>query len=366
MSTAPFELNTLEAINRGKAKQTVEAAAPVQEDWSKIEYELPAPDGTPAPEAAVQIPVPPAQPEEKMYEYQPVNEDGIPIGGKQVIKYHTQDELIQKMQKNHEEAIRQIRRLNTKVRLGVDFDDQIPQEAPRYEENAFLQPRDLTAEEKLQIARDMMDPEKVQEAYDRLSEARFGARPEVVTKLVNDTQMNEEALRAKAEGEAFVEETPEYLNCPANAKVIVNWLQKNGLKPVRQNFRLAYKTLDEAGLLLKRPIVREAAPASAVPVPPANTQPDPQVPSRITNEPVAQPVRPVREISGLSRSNAGDGSPEVTMTPNAVKKTLTLAEIDRMPSEEYKRRMKDPKFASMVDQLIADNQKKLAQRGFPQ
>src|SRR5512146_673246 len=117
MSTAPFELYTLEAIKRGKAKQIVEAAAPVQEDWSKIEYELPAPDGTPAPEAAAQPPAPPAQPEEKMYEYQPVNEDGIPIGGKQVIKYHTQDELIQKMQKNHEEAIRQIRRLNTKVRL---------------------------------------------------------------------------------------------------------------------------------------------------------------------------------------------------------------------------------------------------------
>lgn len=368
MATTPFELDTLSAVKRGQAKQAEVAAEAPKEDWSKVEYELPGDEpATPAPVAAAPAAPAPAVEEEKVYEYQPTNEDGIPIGGVQRIKYRTQDELIQKMQKNHEEAIRHIRKLNTKIRVGeYEVQENIPAEAPRYENEAYLQPRDLTPEEKLQISRDMLDPEKVQDAYDRLSEARFGARPDVVVKRVNEAQMNEEALRAKAEGEAFVDENPQYYNCPANARVIVNWLQKNGLRPVRSNFKLAYETLNEAGLLLQRPTVREAVSSTVTPAAPANTQPEPATPSRITSEVQAQPVRPAREISGLSRSNAGDGDVSVTTSVSATKKALTMAEIDRMPSDEYKRRMKDPRFKEAVERLMAEHNSKMAKSGFPQ
>jgi hypothetical protein len=63
---------------------------------------------------------------------------------------------------------------------------------------------------------------------------------------------------------------------------------------------------------------------------------------------VPEPVAPPRQPSGLTRElSSGTGSPVKTST-------LTIRDIERMPSEEYKRRLlSDKSFAKQVDALYS-------------
>jgi hypothetical protein len=135
---------------------------------------------------------------------------------------------------------------------------------------------------------------------------------------------------------------------------------KKGLAPTVTNFNLAFSTLKEAGLLLDNPIVREVTPAPEVPpVPPVvlapspaeSTEPKiPQAPavpeSRITPAEQPQAKRQVKVPSGLNSSNASDSISSSGVTAN-----ITLSDIDDMPSEVYRKKLKDPAFRKLVDDL---------------
>jgi hypothetical protein len=122
-------------------------------------------------------------------------------------------------------------------------------------------------------------------------------------------------------------------------------------------FNLAFSTLKGAGLLLDSPIVREVTPA---PVPSAPTvgptAPAPSTEPKVSPVPVAtesritpveqpQTKRQVRVPSGLNSSNASDS------TTSGVTTDITLDDIDNMPSEEYKKKLRNPAFAKLVNDL---------------
>jgi hypothetical protein len=75
------------------------------------------------PSAAVPVAAPAAAPvaateeEEKVHSYQPVDRSGKPVGGKQVFKYRTQDELIQKLTAAHMASSARIRELSRDRKL---------------------------------------------------------------------------------------------------------------------------------------------------------------------------------------------------------------------------------------------------------
>lgn len=275
-------------------------------------------------------PVAPVELPEQKYEYQPTDEAGRALGGRQVIKYRTEQELRDKLTEQSILLIRKLREQTRKSRLGIAEDEEIPETAPR-----FQMPVEFTPET---IAKD----------------------PAALCKTLQDLQTNNMRLLAKVEADVFVQNNPEYYKCKENFDVVTNWMLRKDLAPVRENFQLAYETLDAAGLLLKAPIVREepivALPVeAAIPVPPTPGEatgvtpanaPVEAEPSRITSEQPSHSKRVVSRVAtGLTREMAG-------VSGTSPKSGYTLREINAMPSDIYKKKLINEKgFAETVERL---------------
>lgn len=291
-------------------------------------------------------------PKEFVYEYQPTDDVGRSLGAKQVFKGTNAQEVLDKVAKAHQEAIKLNRELKKNIRLGNIEQDTIPSEAPRYDDSSYdVTPRPLSLEEKVQLSRDLLDPEKFEQASARLVEAQIG-KPEVIRNILSKAQEDISALRAKEEAKLFVQANPDYLVCPENYETISNWMVKNRLTPIRSNFQLAYDTLKAVGLLLEAPIVREETPV-VQPVSqatPENTHPVTEIPSRITTDDLSQMKRAPKVASGLNRTNTSEIG-----TPSQSGK-LTVADIEKMPSDVYKKKlMTDPAFRKAVDEALANS-----------
>jgi hypothetical protein len=286
------------------------------------------------------------------YEYQAVDEYNRPLGAKQIFKGSTIQEVLDKVAQANKNLIKLNRELNRRVRLGDFEKDTLPNDAAKITSTQILQPRELSIDEKAQFARDILDPEKFDDVNNRLVEAQLGAKPEEIRNRINSQEQRLANIEARQEAEAFVLANPDYYTDVENFKTITAWMVKNGLKPVRENFQLAYDTLKGEGLMIEAPL-RQETPAPIVPpvppvVPPVAVAPVLPVETR---EPLPIPEPPVRPASGLTR----DFSSTVGTPP--AKNTLTIRDIERMPSEEYKRRLlTDKTFARAVDELYTKKQ----------
>lgn len=347
---------------------------------------------TPTVETVVETPVNPAPaPElpELRYEYQPTDEVGRHLGGIQVLKYRTPQELTEKLVEQNVLLTRKLREETRKNRLGIQTDEHIPEEAPRFSSVPEFRPRELSADDRVQLSRDLLDPENFERAQNMFFEATLGAKPEELRHTLLSQEERIQRLQAKAEAEAFVQNTSNYYRCNENLECITNWMAKNDLAPVRENFRRAYDVLDAAGLLLKAPIVREEIQPSSVQAPtpitevveptPANPQPVQETDGRITVEEPAQAKRPVVLPIGLNRSNATDaGTPRnpgeeiVYEIPiRNAKGEITgekkvyrgLAAFEAMPAEEFRRRLNtDKQFGALYERLLAEKAQRTASR----
>jgi hypothetical protein len=275
------------------------------------------------------------------YEYQAVDEHNRPLGAKQIFKGATIQEVLDKVAQANKNLIKLNRELNRRVRLGDFEKENLPNDAAKITQTHLLKPRELTIEEKAQFARDILDPSKFDEVNTRLIEAQLGAKPEEIRGRINDQEQRLANIEARQEAEAFAYANPEYYVCVDNFQTITAWMVKNGLSPVRENFQLAYDTLKEQGLMIQAPI-----PQAPIPVPPVAVVPPVVPPAPVeTREPL--PVPPVRPApSGLTRDfTSSDGTPPP-------KVTLTIRDVERMPSAEYKHRiLTDKTFAKQVDEL---------------
>ena len=301
-------------------------------------------------------------PVEEIYEYQPTDDNGLPIGGIQRIKYTGKDDLIAKLAKNHSESIKGMRKLSRNVRLGISDEqpvaDEIPETAPKY-----------TAED------DVV----------RFTEADFpGLVPEVAkkkAKALNDNQDETIQNRALLEANAFTAAEPRYVRSNDNMQELLTWMVKRNLKPVRANFQLAFDSLVAKGILSIPPTKREEATVPVV-APVANgseISAPATVDSRITVPPVAQPKRPVAGVgTGLTDSNTSNVEP-ITRDPlvenfilevpvhdekgkatGQVKVYKGLEALDKMPSDEYKRRYNanPTQFIKQVDAVEATRKRR--------
>src|SRR5271155_3253387 len=89
--------------------------------------------------------------EEKRYEYQPTDDNGVPMGGPQVIKYTTTDELIQKLQENNVRLQRKLREANRRNKTGQFEPEEIPETAPRFTQPVEFTPQPLSADELIEV-----------------------------------------------------------------------------------------------------------------------------------------------------------------------------------------------------------------------
>ena len=290
--------------------------------------------------------------EEKIYRYQPTDDEGRAIGGPQVIKYHTHEELTEKLQEQNVLLIRKLRKETRNNRLGILENETIPDDAQRFTGSLEFKPRELSEEERYEISRKLLDPSTAYEATSTLVEAQLGAPLKLFSEAFQGMQQDQIKLRAKIEADSFVVDNPDYYKCGENFDAIVSWMLRYDLAPVKDNFQKAYDTLKAQGVIISGPaIVQEPVPLPEVVEPVVEVIPTPVVP-------VVAGIS-----SGLNRDNSSDvgvlpqAGSDITYVVNG--QTLTgLHAVAAMPSEEYKRRLlTDKEFGKKIDKLEADSRK---------
>src|ERR1700675_678826 len=220
---------------------------------------------TPVTEAPVAVvPVAPV-PEVKWHEYQPVDEHNRPVGGKQRFSYTTLEELVAQLEKAHTNSILGMRDVKRKPRLGTPEVDALPADLELTTQTIQFKEKPLTTEERYAISQDMNDPAKFDSARDRLFESAVGAPPAQLRETLNTQQQQTQQILARQNAEVWLERHPEFYSCAENINTVCEWMTKTGLKPSIKNFEFAQAKMEEAGLLLSSPIVREVPPVSAQP-----------------------------------------------------------------------------------------------------
>jgi hypothetical protein len=290
---------------------------------------------------------------ELRYEYQPTDEHSRPIGGKQVLIYKTPDELAEKLRDQNVQLLRKLRQVTRNNRLGID-ESQIPEEAERVSRLPQVERKALTAEERFQLSQDLNDAAKFESARDRLLESA-GYNEMIERQKAQELKMAR--LEAVSNAQVFLNGHPEFYACTENLQVMTDWMVKNELQPSVSNFNRAYSMMQEAGLLIAPPIVREEVPVTRVP---ENTESNatPVVPpARISSEVQPQQPSPARVPSGLNSRVASNTG----IAPSTA--TLTLANLEKMSSAEYKQNLlSNPKFAEEANKIYAEAEAKKGQR----
>lgn len=311
----------------------------------------------------VETPVAPVP--EFRHEYQPTDELGRPLGGRQVIVYKTPEELATKLTEQNVLLVRKLREVTKKQRLGITDNTEAPADVERFERPVDFKEKTLTPEEVFTISQELTDPAKFASARDRLLESAVGATPAELRKVLNDQQIATMQLTARANAATFMGIHPEFYGCEENLETLTSWMLKNGLAPTVKNFESAHQQLREAGLFLDAPIVREEAPVVA-PVAPvvnttANSQPSAEPVSRITGSEQPQEKRPARVPSGLNTRVAS------TIGRATETSTLTWAEVDKMPSDVFRSKYNtDMAFREAYNKLEAAQAAKKAPPTRPQ
>lgn len=319
------------------------------------------PDGVVTPIAPA-APTPAADVEQR-YEYQPVDKHGRKVGGLQVIKYKTQDELVKKLTENHIEAIRWGREEHAARVVGKPVEDDgsdIPADAERGSvEFVELKAKPLTTEERFAIIQDMQDPAKFEEGRARLFESEFGVPTSKVRELLNTSQVAAKQAVVEASFAEFQRDVPDFYPDVDNITKLTGWMAKHELLPTVKNFKTAYAAMVKQDCLNIAPVVQQVASAAVPAVEPEPKTAAPVVPE-IRISPAAEPVQTprIQAPSGLNDRTSSSNGNKPTVDANS----LTLADIEKMSADEYKRRLKDPAFGKYVEQLEAVAAQKRAQR----
>lgn len=333
--------------------------------------------------------------EQKTFEFQPTDENGLPIGGKQVIKYTDPAQLPFLLAEQNTLLIRKLREQTKKNRLGIVDKEEIDESAPRFASVPDFTPKALSKEDRAQLSRDLLDEENFDSAIGRIVEARgLGQAQEAIQTLSQEVS----TLKALREVEIFQQQNPDYIVCDENARTLVNWIVRYNLAPVASNFQRAYDTLKAAGVLVTSldkvenpqyvpPVVEsletEIPDGERIEIPEGEIEPIVVVEQVVTpeeehpalrREEPPTPPKPSRVPLGLSRSSSIEGGAPVTAPVGSeltyeikdpqsgrVLQTLTGQKaLDAMPSDEYKRRIRQPGFVTLVNKIEAETQRKRA------
>jgi hypothetical protein len=331
------------------AAPTAPAPAQLENDPTGVTPALPAPPPAPA-----ELP-------EKRYEYFLKDDNGKPMGGKQVIVYRTEEEFREKLIKNQENAVRQLRKVTREKELGPEQPEV--DDAEKFQNVVEFKPRALSADERFNLSQKLQNPETAGEAVDLFIESAFGQKPSVLAHQLNEQQRFMIQQKAVDNYVEFVSSGGGYYDSPSNRVTITSWMGRQNWAPTVANFNKAYQRLSQAGLLELAPEVHQEivppapAPVVAPVVVPVEQAPKPQEPVAanpgLGSEPQPQAKRHSHVPSGLNpsvASAAGDSPVDG--------KNVTLADIDKLPADVYKAKMKDPAFRKLVDTLEEDAAKK--------
>lgn len=322
---------------------------------SAPEVDVPMPEVQPAPAPVDAPPTAPVVGTIREHRFQPVDEFGRKLGGEQVIRYTSPEELAQKLTDQNVLLVRKLREVTRKQTLGIQ--DPVEESSlPRFEGPIALEEHDLSAEDRFQIAQDLQDPEKFKEGRDRLLESAFGVKPSALRNTLNDISMRQLQQDALNQYTIFLSETTDYIRNSENDQTLTAYMRKHGLPPTVEGFKYAHDKVKTAGLLVDTPPVHEVTvPPAPTPAPPAlapvpepvvaNSQPPVAAGTRIDSAVQPQTKRQVIVPSGLNDRVSSNS------TPRSEGITISLADIDNMPSAQYKKWIQVPVNRELVNRL---------------
>lgn len=298
-----------------------------------------------------------ARPKRYVMEFQATDTDGNPIGKVTHLEAPSQEELLEKMKQSYVNAVRAL--------------EKAKRQKPVYKQEEII--RQVTQAEMDQAAEDL----KSTDLTKRADAVRKLASVEINKELAESRAERETARQAKESLIFLGRHTVDYNNCQANNQILANYIQDNKLEWSADNLEIALDTLEnQLAPVVKTPVVVEpvqrvvvnptqtvtpAAPVAVVAVAPI-TPVAPVAPAVIaappTVVPVVQvpnivPVQPVRR-PGV---NAGviPGQTTRGVRPAATTPALTKKDIALMPRDEFRKRLRNPDFAKLVNTVI--NQK---------
>lgn len=297
-------------------------------------------------------------------EYQVRDKEGNPIGYPQKFESETPEEMIDLLETAHKNAASKLYETKLAVKLGTMMEPDPDDPITTFDE------KPLTADERVRINNLIRDPKTADEGYQSLLEAKLGAPLEKVRKTLQKTEEHNRIESMRYEIELFKYAHPEYVDSEANKDTMIKFINKKQWALTKKNLELAFEELGSEGLLtvqVKPPATTETPVAAVVPIPVAATpEATPVVPAPPA-EPVipvspfpaaapisatpAEPVRVPSSSSGLGRANGSVQSPPAP--PKA--KGITRAELTKLSSEEYGRRLRtDKEFERQVKALLGE------------
>lgn len=340
-------------------EEPVDPSMPDRAAQQPVARRTSAPEPLAEPTPALITPVVPEA--ELTFEYQPLDEFNRPMGGKQVLKYRTQEELNQKLVDQNTSILRQLRKVSREARLNAPTAG-LPTEAERFTGVVEFKEKILTADERFQLTQDLNDPEKFASARDRLLESAVGVSPAQLRQQLNEQQMTILQLRAKENFLSFAKDenflTGDNATDRENATTLTDWMFKNQLAPTVDNYSLASSKLRSAGLLNEAPVQQVPGP-SIVPV--ESVVPQAQEP--VVPESRIAPVVPVQTRHSQVPSGLNDRVSSASgLSTSTTANSLTLADIDAMSADQYKKAARNPDFLKAVNRLQKETDDRRRQR----
>ena len=312
--------------------------------------------------AEAAAPPPPVEEKKKIVvDYQVKDEaTGQPIGRPTHIEGWTSEEVYEKLQAAHANAVRYAERVKKNKVHDIEGSTKQAQNAERI--------KGLEQEATAAVAEAASDPTKLVAAVRKVSAAE------------REAQIAEQTARARgvAVGNAWqADHKEDFLPCQANSNIIIGWLNANGLGATYENLELAFAATENQ-LVKPQPAPVEELHAPAVVNPPA-VAPAPvaaqpsitapaaevaptieaavptvhQAPVATAPTPVAAPIaQPATRRPGVNGSlppgSLTAARPSAQRTPPVSTQAEMLALIKDMPREEYRKKLKNPEFVAQL------------------
>ena len=240
-------------------------------------------------------------------EYQVRDEEGNPIGRPTHLEADSWEEMSEKQQAAHENAVRYAERM--KKRAALRPTPAVPQ-APipilSDEQRKAFEAEAQAEGPKAEIAKSKLE-------VDDANKERLQAR-----------QINEQA-KIERESILFINANKDFYPCTGNARIMSEYLHAEGLEWNAGNLEIAYEKL--ASKLTSHPVVEDVAPV--VPANPAPVVPTPQPAAAAT--PAAPAVVPA--VENIPQTPPANNSPVVAASVVATEPSTKVEPVVPIPSE---------------------------------
>lgn len=202
-----------------------------------------------------------------------------------------------------------------------------------------VQPRDLSAADRLRLSTEITDPNKVVEAVDEIVTARQGIAPDKLgAEFARKSQEDQDEFYGR-EAQSFRDENPDFYPVPQNRDALFEELKAHQWDLTRNNLALAWENLKEKGDVVPWPEKQQTTESQN-----GNGNGYTQQ----TAQPVYSPRPRTIATTGLRNADASAMPPP----PTPKKQKYTRADIERMSRSEYSDKLRsDPEFRRQVDAM---------------